>query len=286
MVLAVLLHGPGAQAQPDAAAPTPAQAPVQAHTAAPLRIVSLLPSATETVCALGACAQLVGVDDYSLDLPEVDHLPRLGPTWQPQLERIVQLQPDVVFVGRHLGVRQRLQALGLVVHEVDAVQLDDVFDVLHRVAAVLGVPAQSAHTVEGTLRAQLAAAVHASAGVPVQRVYVEVDAAMYSAGPASFMGQLLALLGAHNIAPAQGPAFPRLAPEYVLQQAPDLIVATHAQPLHQQAQRPGWARVPAVARGRICALTPAQRRLLIRPGPRVGEAAQVLLGCLQMPPQL
>ena len=101
MAASVVLH---AGAQTSAAAPVPAPAPQ--------RIVSLLPSATEAVCALGACERLVGVDDFSLDPPPVQALPRLGRTWEPSIEAVVHLRPDVVFTGRTPPVQQRLQALG------------------------------------------------------------------------------------------------------------------------------------------------------------------------------
>ena len=102
------------------------------------RVISLLPSATEAVCVLGACDRLVGVDDFSLDPPELAALPRLGKTWQPDLEAIVQLQPDLVLVGRTPQVMQKLQALGLNVQEVDALSIKDVRTVLRRLDDLLG----------------------------------------------------------------------------------------------------------------------------------------------------
>ena len=112
-----------------------AQPPMPAP--APQRIVSLLPSATEAVCALGACERLVGVDDFSLDPPPVQALPRLGRTWEPSIEAVVHLRPDVVFTGRTPPVQQRLQALGLHVVEVDALTIADIESALRKIDKAL-----------------------------------------------------------------------------------------------------------------------------------------------------
>lgn len=250
---------------------------------APQRIVSLLPSATEAVCALGACDRLVGVDAFSQDPPQVRQLPQLGRTWQPDIEAIVRLRPDVVLTGRAPQVQQRLQAAGLRVVEVDATSIEQVRVALDKIDALL--QQHRAPALWTQLQAhvdQLAHAVTAARqGAPAPRVYLEVDAALYAAGPHSFMGQLLARLGAGNIAPAERNAFPRLSPEWVLRADPDLIIQTHGAQLRELAQRPGWSRLRALQNGRVCRLNPEDSRVLTRPGPRLDVAAAVLARCLR-----
>lgn len=249
--------------------------------AQPQRIVSLLPSATESVCALGACQRLVGVDDYSKDPPHVLTLPRLGKTWQPNFEKILQLRPDLVLVAHAPTVTAKLQALGLRVMTVDAVTMADAFHVLRRLDQVLATEAAERVIAEITQSIQ---ALHVQAQhLPPQRVYVEVDAALYAAGPQSYLGELLTQLGAHNIVHRQGGGFPKLSPEYVVAQAPDLVIQTYAPSAEALAHRPGWQRIPAVRQQRICPLTADERRVVTRPGPRIYVAAQVLLRCMQMP---
>lgn len=245
------------------------------------RIVSLLPSATEAVCALGACDQIVGVDAFSLDPPEVLHLPRLGKTWQPNLEAIVQLQPDLVLVGRSPQILEKLRALGLNVHEVDALTIDDVYQVLRRLDRWLGT--QRAEAVINQIQQKLDALRMQSAQLARQDVYVEVDAALYSAAPSSFMGELLQVLNANNIAATQSAAFPKLSPEYVLWMAPNLIIQTYERGAQVIHQRPGWTKLPAVTYGRICSLNAEERRIATRPGPRMAEAAEIFLRCMRMP---
>ena len=81
--------------------------------AAPQRIVSLLPSLTESVCELGACSRLVGVDRYSNWPTSVQQLPRVGGGIDPNIEAIVALKPDLVLMAESTRAAERLQALGL-----------------------------------------------------------------------------------------------------------------------------------------------------------------------------
>lgn len=248
----------------------------------PQRIVSLLPSATEAVCALGACTRLVGVDEFSEDPPAVRHLPRLGRTWQPDVERILKLRPDLVLVGRG-PAQQRLQAAGLRVLEVDASTMAEVHRSLQDIDVALHQHRAEAlwQGMQTRLQAIAQDVARAQGAQPAPRVYLEVDAAMYAAAPQSFMGELLALLGAQNIAPAQAASFPRLSPEYVVRADPDVIIQTYAARARDLASRPGWSQLRAVREGRVCQPSVAQSRVLTRPGPRLDVAAAVLAQCLR-----
>jgi iron complex transport system substrate-binding protein len=106
---------------------------------------------------------------------------------------------------------------------------------------------------------------------------------MYAAAPQSFMGELLHLLGAGNIAPADAAHFPRISPEYVRRADPDLIIQTYAASVRDLAQRPGWAQLRAVRQGQVCQLNASESRVLTRPGPRLDIAAAVLARCLRAP---
>ena len=245
------------------------------------RVISLLPSATEAVCVLGACDRIVGIDDFSLDPPELAALPRLGKTWQPHLEAIVQLQPDLVLVARVPQVIQKLQALGLNVQEVDALSIKDVRTILQRLDGLLGT--QLAPEVIAAMEQKLQTLRKQARQLPAQRVYIELDAALYSAAPNSFIGELLELLGAHNIADIPNTAYPKLSPEYVVQHASELIIQTYSQGTQALHTRPGWQSIPAIKNGRICPLTTEERRIATRPGPRLAEAAEIFLRCLRMP---
>src|SRR4051812_31571544 len=146
----------------------------QAH-AAPKRIVSLLPSLTETVCVLGHCNSLVAVDDFSNWPEQVRALPHVGGLEDASIERIVALAPDVVLLTASSRAGARLQALGIDIVAMEPKTLDDVHTVFEKIGALLGEPAAAqrewARMNEGI--AQAAQSVPASR--KGARVYFEVD---------------------------------------------------------------------------------------------------------------
>jgi iron complex transport system substrate-binding protein len=247
--------------------------------APPQRIVSLLPSLTESVCVLGACGRLVATDRWSNWPESVRRLPKLGGLDDANLELILAQRPDLVLLSSSNRLAARLRALGLTVAELDAEDLPQVQRLLTKVAALLGVPQQAAvqwQVIESDIRKAQAMVPAAARGT---RVYFEVSSALYAAGESSYIGQLLTRLGAVNVVSAQWGPFPKLNPEFVVRAQPDLIMlsATEAEGL---VRRPGWSQMKAVQRGRICAMPPVEYDVLSRPGPRLGAAAQVLAQCL------
>lgn len=247
--------------------------------APPQRIVSLLPSLTETVCELGACARLVGVDRYSNFPAQVNALPKLGGMDDTNVELIAALRPDVVLVAVSSRVAERLRALGLKVVALEPRSYQDVQRVLGTIGTVLGVP--DAQRVWRYIEAGVsAAAASVPAGARGLRVYYEVAPGLYAAGPTSFMGETLTRLGTGNIIPTELGPFPKINPEFIVKANPALIMvgARNAQGL---AERPGWHQIDAVKRGRICVFKPDEGDILARPGPRMAEAAQIMARCLR-----
>jgi iron complex transport system substrate-binding protein len=247
--------------------------------APPQRIVSLLPSLTETVCELGACGRLVGVDRYSNYPSLVNALPKLGGMDDTNVEMIAALRPDVVLVAVSSRVAERLRALGLKVIALEPRSYQDVQRVLATLGQVLGVA--DAQRVWRRIEAGVAAA---ASSVPAQargmRVYYEVASGMWAAGPVSFMGETLTRLGAGNIIPADLGPFPKINPEFVVKADPGLIMIG-ARGSEGMAQRPGWDRITAIRRGRVCVFKAEEGDILARPGPRMAEAAQIMAKCLR-----
>jgi iron complex transport system substrate-binding protein len=219
----------------------------------PQRIVSLLPSLTESVCALGACGRLVGVDRYSNSPAAGARLAAGGRRHRPNVEAIVALRPDAVLLAKSSRVTQRLEALGLKVLVLEPKSHADVQRVLDKLDQVLGT-----HEAPRVWRVIDASVSAAAQSVPPsargKRVYFEVNSAPYAAGESSFIGETLTRLGMKNIVPAALGPFPKLNPEYVVRANPDLIMVSvrSAQGLEQ---RPGWAGIRAVREGRICRFT-------------------------------
>lgn len=249
--------------------------------APPRRIVSLLPSLTESVCALGACARLVGVDRYSNWPASVAALPHLGGLEDAQVERIVALKPDVVLAAKSARVTERLTTLGLRVVLIESQTYSDVRRSLATLAQLLGTPGEGDRVWAGIEATLDRAAARVPAALRGQRVYFEVASDPYAAGASSFIGETLARLGLGNVVPPELGPFPRLNPEYVVRHQPDIVVAAQ-RAVKEMPARPGWRALRALqARpARACGFDPARYELLIRPGPRLGEGATALADCL------
>jgi iron complex transport system substrate-binding protein len=245
---------------------------------APQRVVSLLPSLTETICALGHCQKLVGVDRYSNWPASVTRLVQVGGGLDPNIEAIVALRPDVVVMAGSSRGRERLQALGVRVLAFEPKTHADVQRVMGKLGILMQEP--DAQRLWRIVDAGVSAAAQSlPAAVSQQRVYIEVNRAPYAAGPGSFMGETLTRLGARNIIePKLGP-FPKINPELVVRANPDVIMVsdTEAQSL---AQRPGWGSISAVRNQAVCLFAREQSEVLVRPGPRMAEGARVMADCL------
>jgi len=253
------------------------QGTVVVFNKSPQRVISLLPSLTESVCALGKCSVLVGVDRFSNWPKSVDALPRLGGIADANIEGIVRLKPDLVLVEKSSPLVMRLQSLGIVVMAFDVQSMADVQRTLRQLDVVLG------STESGAVweRIQLDIARASRTLSPPQkaaRVYFEVNPAPFAAGKTSFIGELLDRLGMQNIATEKMGAFPKINPEFVVQSKPDLIMSTEVSPKHLM-QRPGWKSIPAIQANHICFFSAAQSDVLVRPGPRMGEAAALIADC-------
>jgi iron complex transport system substrate-binding protein len=245
----------------------------------PQRIVSVLPSLTESVCALGACARLVGVDRYSNWPASVKKLPQVGGGLDLNIEAIVRLQPNVVLAATSSRAGERLRALGIPVLLFEPQSHADVRRVLMALDALLGT-GQGDALLRKMDESMQQAAQSLPASAADKRVYFEVDRTPYAAGQASFIGQTLTRLGLKNIIGAQLGAFPKINPEYVVQQQPDVIILSqrHAAEL---PKRPGWKQLKALQNKQVCELTPEQGDLVVRSGPRMAEGAQVIAQCLR-----
>ena len=246
--------------------------------APPQRIVSLLPSLTETVCALGACERLVAVDTFSNWPERVRTLPHVGGLEDAQVEAIVALQPDLVLLATSTRAAGRLERLGLKVVALEPRTLADTERVIGQVDALLATGRGPA--LWRQIEAGLAQATGAlTPGQRGQRVYVEVGSGPYAASESSFVGELLTRLGAANVVPGALGPFPKLNPEFVVRADPQVMMVTDA--TTDFATRPGWHRIRALREGRVCRFTAAQADTLVRPGPRMAEGAALMVACLQ-----
>jgi len=251
--------------------------------APPKRIVTMLPSVTETVCALGACDRLVATDDYS-DWPEsVKRLPKAGGLYNPNPELIVSLRPDLVLVSRFGRLYETLERAGLTVYAVRTETYEDIFRTARNLGRLLGLPGQAERLVAQIQKEVYQEEARAAQAKARPRVYYEIDPTPYTVGPESFIGVLIAKARGVNIVPRELGLFPKISPELVLERNPEVIVATYPGALDTIRRRPGWDRVAAVRQGRICVYTGEEDNLLSRPGPRVAQGLRLLVDCFHRP---
>lgn len=245
----------------------------------PQRVVSLLPSLTESVCALGKCSTLVGVDRFSNWPKSIQGLPKLGGMGDINIERIVQLKPDVVLLEKSSPVIARLNDLGIKTFALDIKSMRDEERALQKLDLVLG--ASESARVWNQIQQEI---MRASKQLPSREknisVYFEVNPAPFAAGSTSFIGEILSRLDLVNIIPKSLGPFPKINPEFVVQAKPDVILLTESTVADIQ-KRPGWSSIPAVYKNQICVFTGNQNDVLVRPGPRMGEAALIISQCVQ-----
>jgi iron complex transport system substrate-binding protein len=252
--------------------------------AAPRRVVALAPSAAEIVYALGAAGSVVGVSDFAADLPESKGKIRLG-GFSPDLERIAALAPDLAVVSRDGTDRRaadRIAALGIPVVVTDATSLSGVYEDIRRVGSALGRAAEARRLVSALERRAAAAEARspgrAGDGRPRALAVIWPDPPVV-AGPATFVGDLLARAGLANVVPASAGEWPRVSHETLLSWNPRLIVRPETPEngaAFATAFAPGgrWLLLPAVREGRVVVLPGAW---LERPGPRLVDALEALV---------
>jgi iron complex transport system substrate-binding protein len=238
----------------------------------PERIVSLSPTATEDLFAIGAGDQVIAVDDQS-DFPAEAPTTDLS-GFEPNVEAIAGYRPDLVVFATEPGdLGASLEALGITALQLDAAPtLEVAFDQIEQLGIATG-HAAGAEALVADLRAQVDALVERALPSADLSFYFELDDTFYSVTSKTFIGQLFDLLGLENIADAAGKGsggYPQLSAEYIIEADPDLIFLADTECCGQTpetvAERPGWDRIAAVADGGV---VPLDEDVAQRWGPRV-----------------
>jgi iron complex transport system substrate-binding protein len=248
------------------------QLPLLASESSVFRAVSLVPSVTEMIYALGAQDKLVGVAT-PCDYPPGIDLPIVGNFSFPNVERIAALKPDVVFVA---GVEQeylwsKLKELGLHPVIVAPGNLQEIYESIIRVGKLLGRQSEA----DSLVRALEQEFEEMREIVPAQTrtVFIEIsDNPLMTCGKGSFLNELLSLAGATNIAGDIDKPYPVVSSEFAVQANPDVIVVTH--PGGKPSGRLGWEKVRAVREQMVH--SDIDPNLILRPGPRVIQGIREL----------
>lgn len=256
-----------------------------------VRVVSLAPNLTETVCAIGAADCLVGRTTACTYPPEiVTHVPAIGAFGRPALELLVAASPslilDVDLADETIG--QKIDRLGLRRERIACRTLDDIPNAVDRIGALLDRQRQAA-LLSAELRNGLAAYRSATAAVSNRpTVYVEVwHDPMMTVGGGTFLSDLIELAGGENIAHETDRDYFQVSPEWVMACDPDVILclfesgSTRARDLI--TRRLGWDAITAVRTGRV--YDGFDQDLILRPGPRVLDSVAQLRQCIQDVPK-
>lgn len=247
------------------------------------RVVSLAPSNTEVLFAIGAGEQVVGRDQLSDFPPEAASVTDIGTTFDTlNTELIVSLQPDLVLAAEINTPEQvkQLEDLGLTVYYLqNPLTLEGMYENLETVAQLTGHPEQAAVLID-SLKARVAAVDEKIAPLSSRfSVFYELDATdpakPYTAGKGTFITQLIDRAGGYNIA-SDLDGYPQLSLEQVVAADPAFIIlgdARYGVSPESIAQRPGWENLSAVKNGNVL---PFNDDLVSRPGPRLVDALEEL----------
>lgn len=246
----------------------------------PARIVSLSPTATETLFAVGAGAQVVAVDDQS-DYPRSAPKTSLS-GYTPNVEAIAALRPDLVVISYDpKGLSEALGRLGVpVLHQNAAATIPGAYQQIRQLGKITGHTA-AAESLVTRMKAQITRVVAKARPVGEQAsVFIELDPTLYSATSRTFIGRVAGLFGLTNIAdPAEGTSggYPQLSAEYVIAANPDVILLADTVCCGQSprtiAARPGWSGIDAVRSGSVIRMDDS---IASRWGPRLVNLVRAL----------
>ena len=237
------------------------------------RVVSISPTATEMLFAIGAGDRVVAVDQFSYypaDAPVTDL-----DGWNPNVEAIASYDPDLVVMQIDGDVSASLEALGIEVWTHDApIALDDVYVQIEQLGEATGQVDEAAALV-ADMRAEIAELIAAAPDASGLMYYHELDDTLYTVTSSTFIGQVYGLFGLTNVADpadADGTAwgYPQLSDEYLVDADPDVIFLADTLCCGQKAEtvaaRPGWDQMSAVQTGRVVEL---DDDIVSRWGPRL-----------------
>ena len=246
----------------------------------PADIISLTPANTEIVFALGAGDRLRGGTDFDDYPPEAVGLPDVATFTGVLIEKVVDIQPDIVLAGGNNftppGDIDRLRDLGIPVLVVYAASVDEVLDDIELIGAALGADAEAA-AITSAMNGRIAEVTSAVVDLEHPRVFYEIGDVPEIFGPApnSFVADMVVLAGGEAITTGD-PAVFSISLEQLVAQDPEVIVlgdAAYDVCPADLVTRPGWAGISAVRDGHV---RPVDDIVVTRPGPRLGEGLAAL----------
>ncbi|MBA7613034.1 Vitamin B12-binding protein [subsurface metagenome] len=242
---------------------------------APQRIVSFGPSITEILFALGLEEKVVGVSNYC-DYPEAAKLkPKIGDAFNPSLERIVELEPDLVLTVKQEQLNRELDALGIKFMVLDPEDIDGILGDIELVGEITGTEKKAEELIED-MQDSISQVIALVEDAPEVRVFFIVDATdltlPWTAGTGSFIDALITMAGGENIAAKAQGAWVQFSLEQIVSSDPEIIIiqtmigGIPTISKEELDEHPVWGEMTAVKQGKICFI---DGDLVSRPGPRI-----------------
>jgi cobalamin transport system substrate-binding protein len=247
------------------------------------RVISLAPSITESLFAIGAGEQLVGVTTYCDYPPEASSRARVGGMTNPSIETILSLRPDLVALsmeGNTLEDFAHLTGLSIPVFVTNPRTLSGISHSIEQLGELTGHRGEAQRLVD-SLGIRVARIRARTAGHPVRALLFVSLQPLIAAGRNTFLNEILEAAGAKNIAVGVPGTYPAYSREAVLAEDPDALILTSdltADIAGLTALFPEWAGLSAVRKGRVYRVDPD---IVSRPGPRAVDALEILFSLLQ-----
>jgi len=236
------------------------------------RVVSLAPNLTEIIYAVGGGEKLVGDTTYC-DFPEAARsVQKIGDTMSPNMEAIIALHPDVVFVSTASQIEAFMRTLAerhIAVFVVDAKSVEDILASMLTVGDILGTKPEAEKTV-AAIRQRIDAVMSQVSGKPIRRVFVQISKEpLFTAGHDAYLNEVVKIAGGESVTKEVPGAYPKLSRESALKLDPDAIVISDNEGNHEPNS--AFANSTAVKNGQVFRIN---ADLLARPGPRIVDAIE------------
>lgn len=272
---------------------------MSASTGEPLRIVTLAPSVTETICAVGGFQYIIGTDLYSNYPQEIvdgrsdGTIAVTGGYTDPNYEYIVRLAPDIVFcdggAGEHLSMADKLRKSGVnCVVLYNCTDVNTLYNNMWIAASALGL-SENANSVINNIRHTIDA-VSGIAGMTNKRVFsaLSADPSPWTSGSNTFMSDIIALSGGRNVFDSQSSSWFMVSKEQIYKKQPRVIIVMSTKEVTTEERYqeildsldPLWKQTPAYENGDVYVFSGKAADIFVRPGPRLSEATELLCKCL------
>lgn len=247
----------------------------------PRRMISLAPAYTEILFALGLGDRVVGVTNFCNKPEEARGKEKVGDAFNLNREKIVALNPDLVFVTgtTESAYVKEIENLGYPVFVSNPATVDDVLSLIERIGEITG-KSREARALVASMKSSLneiTSNVVPSGGEKAS-VFVAIDPDLWTVGPGSFVHDVITRAGAVNVVADAAQPYLQVSMETLLERSPDaILVAFPKESYHILESRPGWSSLQAVKDGRVFFIDPD---LISRPGPEIVKAIEIVARAL------